>query len=159
MNEAELLQRARRFLSVLRHAQVLGLSVERVEAAGLTLRLPYAVALAGNPATGVPHGGAVTTLMDTACGVSTICVLPEFEICPTLDLRIDYMRPAEPGRAIFGFAESYRVTQHVIFTRGIAHQGDPAYPVAHVMGTFMRLGKAARGEARMQRDFDAEPRP
>ena len=37
---------------------------------------------------GIIHGGALTSLMDTACGMSTLCVLPEFEVCPTLDLRI-----------------------------------------------------------------------
>ena len=104
--------------------------------------MPYSDAIVGNPVTGVIHGGAITTLMDTCCGISTVCYLPEFEICPTLDLRIDYMHPAEPGKAIFGFAECYRVTPAVIFTRGIAYQDDRSEPIAHVVGTFMRMGKA-----------------
>lgn len=155
MNETALLQRAQRFLSAIRHAQVLGLILERIDSTGLVLRLPYAESLIGNPATRVLHGGTITTLMDTACGISTLCVLPTFEICPTLDLRIDYMRPAEPDRDVFGFAESYRVTPHVIFTRGVAYQDDPAHPVAQVVGTFMRLGKGARGEAHLQQGIDA----
>jgi uncharacterized protein (TIGR00369 family) len=106
----------------------------------MTLRLPHGPAIVGNPQTGVVHGGALTTLMDTTCGMATLCVLPRFEVCPTLDLRIDYMHPAAAGRDILGFATCYRVTRDVIFTRGIAYQDDPQSPIAHVVGTFMRLG-------------------
>ncbi len=86
----------------------------------MTLVLPYAPHIVGDPQTGVIHGGAITSLMDTACGMATLCVLPEFEVCPTLDLRIDYMHPAEPHKPVFGFAQCYRVTTDVIFTRGFA---------------------------------------
>lgn len=140
MSEIEL--RARNFLSALRHCQHLQMTVEHADEQGLIIKLPYSDAIVGNPVTGVIHGGAITTLMDTCCGISTVCYLPEFEICPTLDLRIDYMHPAAPGKAIFGFAECYRVTPAVIFTRGVAYQDDRSEPIAHVVGTFMRMGKA-----------------
>ncbi len=55
------------------------------------------------------------------------------------------MHPAEPGHDIFGFAECYRVTPTVIFTRGVAYQRDINEPIAHAVGTFMRMGKAAQG--------------
>ncbi|MEH6492543.1 PaaI family thioesterase [Halopseudomonas sp.] len=134
-------ERAQNFLSVLRHCQHLGLTVEQADENGLIIKLPYSDKIVGNPVTGLIHGGAITTLMDTCCGISTVCYLSSFEICPTLDLRIDYMRPAEPGKPIFGFAECYRVTPTVIFTRGVAYQGDREQPIAHVVGTFMRMGK------------------
>lgn len=136
-------QRARNFLSVLRHCQLLGMTVEQADKNGLVIQLPYSELIIGNPVTGVVHGGAITTLMDTCCGISTVCYLDEFEICPTLDLRIDYMHPAEPGKPIFGFAECYRVTPTVIFTRGVAYQHSREEPIAHVVGNFMRMGKAA----------------
>lgn len=136
-------KRCSNFLSVLRHCQLLGMSVEHADEKGLVLRLPYSESIIGNPVTGVVHGGAITTLMDTCCGISTVCFLPDFEICPTLDLRIDYMHPAEPGKDIFGFAECYRLSPTVIFTRGIAYQDDRNEPIAHVVGTFMRMGKPA----------------
>ena len=98
-------QRARAFLSVLRHCQVLGMTVEQADKDGLVIKLPYSDLIVGNPVTGVVHGGAITTLMDTCCGISTVCYLDDFEICPTLDLRIDYMHPAEPDHDVFGFAE------------------------------------------------------
>ncbi|MFA5677966.1 MAG: PaaI family thioesterase [Pseudomonas sp.] len=135
-------QRTQAFLSMLRHCQVLGMTVEQANENGLIIKLPYSELIVGNPTTGVVHGGAITTLMDTCCGISTVCYLEEFEICPTLDLRIDYMHPAEPGKPIYGFAVCYRVTPTVIFTRGVAYQDDRDMPLAHVVGAFMRMGSA-----------------
>ncbi|MFJ2389809.1 PaaI family thioesterase [Pseudomonas koreensis] len=145
MAENPVFERATRFLSALRHCQVLGLTLHSASSEGLTVKLPYSAQIVGNPQTGVIHGGAITSLMDTACGMSTLCVLPEFEVCPTLDLRIDYMHAAEPNKAVFGFAQCYRVTTDVIFTRGFAYQDDPQQPIAHVVGTFMRMGKGLKG--------------
>ena len=145
MAENPVFERATRFLSALRHCQVLGLRVHSASADGLTVILPYGPNIVGNPQTGVIHGGALTSLMDTACGMSTLCVLPEFEVCPTLDLRIDYMHAAAPHKDVYGFAHCYRVTTDVIFARGFAYQDDPEQPIAHVVGTFMRMGKAIKG--------------
>ncbi|MBN2977834.1 thioesterase [Pseudomonas fluorescens] len=145
MTENSLLARARRFVGALRHCQVLGICVHAAGEEGMTLMLPYAPAIVGDPETGVIHGGALTSLMDTACGMATLCVLPEFEVCPTLDLRIDYMHPAEPHKPVYGFAQCYRVTTDVIFTRGVAYQDNPEQPIAHVVGTFMRMGKRLKG--------------
>lgn len=141
MSDPVILERTQRFLSLLRHCQILGMSVERANRSGLTLRLPYSEYIISDPETRIIHGGAITTLMDTTCGISTACALPELEICPTLDLRIDYMHPAEPDHDVFGFAECYRVTPTVIFTRGVAYQRDINEPIAHVVGAFMRMGK------------------
>ncbi|CRM60783.1 thioesterase domain-containing protein [Pseudomonas sp. FH4] len=145
MTDNPLLERAARFVSALRHCQVLGIEVHDASADGMTLLLPYSPQIVGDPQTGIIHGGALTSLMDTACGMATLCVLPEFEVCPTLDLRIDYMHPAEPHKPVFGFAQCYRVTTDVIFTRGFAYQDDPEQPIAHVVGTFMRMGKRLKG--------------
>ena len=84
---------------------------------------------------------------------STVSVLPEFEICPTLDLRIDHMHAAEPGKDVYGFAECYRVTPNVIFTRGYAYQDNPDEPIAHVVGAFMRMGKGAQGDKDLKREI------
>ena len=152
MSETLILERAQRFLVALRHCQVLGIQVHDASPLGLTLCLPYSPQIVGNPESGVIHGGAITTLMDTACGISTVCVLAEFEVCPTLDLRIDYMHPAEPNKDVYGFAECYRVTSNIIFTRGYAYQDDPAQPIAHVVGTFMRMGKGVQGGKELTRN-------
>jgi len=148
MSDSSLMAMAERFLSALKHCQVLQMRVTQADAEGMTLMMPWSPAIVGNPQTGAVHGGALTTLMDTTCGMATLCVLPRFEVCPTLDLRIDYMHPAEPGKAIYGHAQCYRVTRDVIFTRGAAYQDDPNQPICQVVGTFMRLGQDIKGGIR-----------
>jgi len=145
MNESSLQAMAERFLSALKHCQLLQMRVAHADRDGMTLMLPWSASIVGNPQTGAVHGGALTTLMDTTCGMATLCVLPRFEVCPTLDLRIDYMHPAEAGKLIYGHAQCYRVTRDVIFTRGSAYQDDPDQPICQVVGTFMRLGQQIKG--------------
>lgn len=135
-----IIDHVRMIIPHLNHCKLLDIQVLDVGFGRLKLVLPYSESIIGNPETGVIHGGALTTLMDTACGFAAICALDEPGICPTLDLRIDYMRPAEPGLAVIGNAEAYRISQNVIFARGVAyHEGDEANPIAHCMASFMRL--------------------
>jgi acyl-coenzyme A thioesterase PaaI-like protein len=75
--------------------------------------------------------------MDMATSMAIWVRLGRFRHQVTLDMRVDYLRPAAPGRRIVGRGECYGVTRSVGFVRGIAHDGEPEDPVAHVTGTFM----------------------
>lgn len=142
MNDAMRIDRVRRFMETLNQARELGLTATAATQGQLTLRLPYSDRIIGNPDTGVIHGGAITTLMDTASGSVIMCALDDFELCPTLDLRVDYMRPAEPHKPVYARAETYKITRNIIFTRCEAYQ-DPGETIANCVGTFMRIGKDA----------------
>src|ERR1700761_1163702 len=102
-------------------------------------RLPYAEHLIGDPATGVVHGGVITALLDHTSGIAAAAKLREPMAVATLDLRIDYMRPAKPHEEILAECECLRVTHEVAFVRGIAHQGDMANPIALSTGAFMMI--------------------
>lgn len=101
------------------------------------LVLPYDGKLIGDPESGVLASGPILALMDMATSVGVWLKLDRF--CPhaTLDLRIDYLRPARPGHTVIGRGECYRLTRSIAFVRGQAHDGDPADPLANVAGTFM----------------------
>lgn len=101
------------------------------------LALPYRADLIGDPGTGILASGPIITLMDMATSISCWLKSGAFRPQATLDLRIDYLRPAEPGKTVIGRGECYKLTRRMAFVRGEAHDGDPAHPVAHVAGTFM----------------------
>ena len=135
--------RVSRFVGSLAQCEELGIKPVLAIHNELTMELPYSNAIIGNPETGVIHGGAITTLMDTTSGSVVICGLPEFELCPTLDLRVDYMHAAEPGKPVFAKATCYKITKNIIFTRCLAYQDSDEEPVAQCVATFMRIGAEA----------------
>lgn len=137
-NQSQRWALAERFFDMLPHGRLLGLAPEAVGTDDVTARLPYRMELVGNPATGVLHGGAITTLVDQTSGVAVLVALNQPEAIATLDLRLDYLRAAEPQRDVFAWARCYRLTRHIAFTQCAVYQMDPADPVAMSMGTFMR---------------------
>jgi len=102
------------------------------------MKLPYAEQLVGNLDDGLLHGGAITTLMDAACGMAVMVRLGMGSPIATLDLRIDYLKPAAAGRDVVAHTECFKLTRHIAFVRGLAHTGDEKDPVASVAATFMR---------------------
>lgn len=136
MQDDPTLRAARTFIQALPHAAALNLSLDEVGDGRAVITMPYDARLVGDPATGVLHGGAISALMDTASGASVICH-PEAPVSTaTLDLRIDYFRPATPGQAITARAECHHVTRSVAFVRVTATDGDATRPVAMGTGAF-----------------------
>jgi len=119
------------------HSQAIQMELVKAQPYEAWVRVPYDARLIGNPDTGVLHGGVITTLLDSVCGSAVMCSLTELSAIATLDLRIDYMKPAEPGQAIFGHAHCYRTTRNIAFVRGSAYHDTPDDPIATCVGTFM----------------------
>ncbi len=132
--------------------QALGGEVVEATPGRSVMRLPYAPHIVGNPDTGIIHGGAVTGMLDHACGMAVGSALgaqpaPEgggMRSVATLDLRIDYLKAARPGAALLVIGECVKITTQIVFARGRAYQDSPDDPVALATGTFMitdvRLG-------------------
>ena len=112
------------------------------------MRLPYAPHLVGDPETGVVHGGVITAILDQTCGIAVATALKELMPFATLDLRIDYMKPAEPNQDIFVEAECLKVTHEVAFTRGVAYQHSRDEPIALSTGAFMVIRPLASPDAK-----------
>jgi uncharacterized protein (TIGR00369 family) len=119
------------------HGSVLGIGYGAHGPDWAELTLPYDPKLVGDPMSGVMASGPILALMDMATSVGVWLRLGRFHVHATLDLRIDYLRPAVPGRTVIGRGECYRITSSIAFVRGQAHDGDPEDPLAHVAGTFM----------------------
>jgi uncharacterized protein (TIGR00369 family) len=101
------------------------------------MRLPYSQKVIGNPDTGVIHGGVITGFLDQCCGMAVGSALREPTSLATLDLRIDYMKPARPGADVWFEGECIKITHEVAFARARAYQETVEDPIALATGTFM----------------------
>jgi uncharacterized protein (TIGR00369 family) len=138
----DILTRARAFIDTLPHSRALGMRVERFDDGHAVLSMPYDRRLIGDPVTGVLHGGAISALMDTASGASVMAHPTAPASTATLDLRIDYMRPAVPGQRVTAHAHCFHITRTVAFVRVIASDDDADRPVATGAAAFTLTGGA-----------------
>jgi uncharacterized protein (TIGR00369 family) len=129
------------------HAGTLGITYHGKGDGWVELALPYADSLVGDVDTGVLASGPIIALMDMATSVAVWAKRGKFAHQATLDLRVDYLRPAVPGRTVIGRGECLKVTRSIAFVRGIAYDDDPDDPLAHVAGTFMLMDAQAMGGA------------
>ncbi|HJQ60588.1 MAG TPA: PaaI family thioesterase [Vineibacter sp.] len=129
------------FNDTIPHNKALGTVVTAVRQGGASMRLDWQRHLVGNPETGVLHGGAITAMLDACSGMAVATMLSKPQPFATLDLRIDYVHPAVPGKPVLADAECVRITANVAFTRAVAHHGDPADPIASSAGTFLMATK------------------
>lgn len=128
----------RAFSEFIPHNRALGLRFLDHGPGEAVMRLPYREDLVGDPSSGVLHGGAITALLDATSGAAVFLAMEEPVPIATLDLRIDYLRPATPGRAVIARATCYRLTGNVAFVRAQAHHEDAeATPIAASAGSFM----------------------
>jgi uncharacterized protein (TIGR00369 family) len=119
------------------HGRALGIDYRRSAENWVELALPLREELVGMPETGVLASGAIVSLLDTCGGSSVWIALGHFQPIVTIDLRLDYLRPAVKGETVIARCECYKLTRQVAFVRGTAHGGDPARPIAQATGTFM----------------------
>ena len=129
------------------HTQALGFQFDGLHGGEPRIHVPWREDLVGDPDTGVLASGLVTTMLDHVGGLAVWAVMDEFQPIATLDLRIDYVRAAQPGRTIVARGECYQLRRSMAFVRAIAHDGDLNDPVAHAAGVFILIGESEGGRS------------
>lgn len=71
----------------------------------------------------VVHGGAIATLADEALATVAFTVAEEGETTVTADLKVDFLRPAAPGRLVARASVRHR-TRRLAFTEATVEQAD-----------------------------------
>ncbi|WP_395644894.1 PaaI family thioesterase [Terricaulis sp.] len=131
------LERVRAMIQFTPQARALGVEVTHIEKAKVRGRVPYKPELVGDPETGVIAGGVITAFLDQLCGTAAVAAMDEPTVVATIDLRIDYMRAAAPGKPVCAEAQCYKIGKNVAFVRAVAFEDTPDNPIAHAVSTFM----------------------
>ena len=119
------------------HMHDIGARVTAVDRARGSLVLPARADWLGDPVRGLLHHGPLTVLADSACGLAVGAALGRRMPYATLDLRMDYLRPAGPEFDVHCDAECFRLTRSVAFVRASVWQSDRDQPIATAQATFM----------------------
>ena len=137
MSELSLLSR----IAQTPHGAKLGLELISAGKTTVTLKLPFKKDIIGDPIKQLVHSGAVTSLIDTACGAAIFHTQQSMHSMATLDLRVEHLMAAETGRDIFALADCYHLTHTIAFVRVTAYTDEIEKPIATATATFMRSSK------------------
>lgn len=75
----------------------LGVKAEEIRPRHARLRLPYRPEFIGDPRRPALHGGVISMLIDTCGGVAVWAACAPRDRVATIDMRVDYLRPAGPA--------------------------------------------------------------
>ncbi|MGE5482602.1 MAG: PaaI family thioesterase [Bacteroidota bacterium] len=104
-------ERVRQLLTRSRYHQWLGLELVGVEPGRVVLRLPYRPQFLADENDSYVHGGVIATVVDVAGGFALITELGRG--LPTVDLRVDYLRPAPPGADLTAEGHTVRLGRNL----------------------------------------------
>lgn len=123
----------------------LGLRVEDLAPGRARMRLPFRPEWLGDPFRPALHGGAMAALLDSVGGLAVISRLKPGEFCHTVDLRVDYLLPAEAADLV-AEARIVRLGGRIAVVNVHGFQGDPARHVVDGKAVFS-VRRGPRGGA------------
>ncbi|MFN8608312.1 MAG: thioesterase family protein [Vulcanimicrobiota bacterium] len=74
----------------------LGLLIDDLKPGWVRVRLPFRAEFLGDPFRKALHGGVISTVVDATAGAAALSTLPSGSRCSTVDMRVDYLLPAQP---------------------------------------------------------------
>lgn len=119
------------------HADALGMQLVEIGDGRGVMRVDWREELVGDPEAQVIASGVVTAVLDHCCGLAIAAAGDGAHPTATLDLRIDYTRPAKPRMGVTVVAKTYKLTRSIGFVRAEAYDESPDDLVATAQATFM----------------------
>ena len=108
--------------------KAMDLRIEKVARNGVEIRMPFNPDFCADDEATLLHGGILTALLDSAFGLANFLAVEDVESMATLDLRVEYLRPAQSRADVIVFAECYHQTRHVTFNSGRIWFDTPGLP-------------------------------
>tara|TARA_R110002072_G_scaffold299006_1_gene473800 strand:- start:5312 stop:5989 length:678 start_codon:yes stop_codon:yes gene_type:complete len=136
------------FTEQLPHGRDLGMKVVRVEDNQASIRLsPQPWMFEGDDDREEVCTSILYSLADSACGLAVFAEAQELTPIATLDLRMDYLRPADGDRALLAVATCLHLTEEIAFIHCdiLSHGG--SQPLATGSATFVRNTDGQRFQA------------
>lgn len=116
----------------------MNVQIEEATRDGVTIRMPFNPDFCADAEATLLHGGVLTALLDSAFGLANFLAIDDVETMATLDLRVEYLRPAQSRADVLVFANCYRHTRFVAFGSGrIWFDGASKDEIARGMATFV----------------------
>lgn len=115
--------------------RLLGVRVHEVAEGRVVLEVPFKPELIGDPDRPALHGGVLSAVADAAGGAAVWTSIGEGDRVSTIDLRVDYLRPARL-ETFHATATVLRVGNRVgVANITVTHPGDPR-AVAEAKGVY-----------------------
>nr|WP_279639136.1 PaaI family thioesterase [Sphingomicrobium sediminis] len=118
------------------HGKAVGYAYEDHGDDWVAMRLDPHERLVGVEEKGILASGAIVSLLDACGGGAVWNRLGAFRPIATIDLRIDYLRPATLETPVIARCECYKLTKSVAFVRGNASL-EGGEELANVAGTYI----------------------
>ncbi len=96
----------------------MNLKIEKVAIDGVLVRMPFNPSFCADEVKTLLHGGVLTALLDSVFGLANFVAIDGISSMATLDLRVDYLRPAKSRADVMVRAECIRQTRHIAFNSG-----------------------------------------
>lgn len=141
------------FEEVIPFNKTLGIQVEFATNELCRIRIPAnPAALTGNPARPALHGGVIAAAADAAGGLAVATQLKFGEDVRTVDLRIDYLRGADPRRDLFVDGTVARLGSRIAWADMVAWQDDPSIAIVKAHAVYSRVKPVDKPPTTQQTD-------
>ena len=116
--------------------QFLGFTVTDLREGYARIEVPIKPQYIGDPYRPALHGGLTSALADTVGGIAAFTMLEPDQRVSTVDMRVDYLRPASVDAPLIGEGTILRMGNRVAVTEMKIHQGEPDQPIARASAVY-----------------------